>query len=338
MKDFSTSLDKKIVFSCNISCFLIFNSSLYNFLMSVLNQKTINDTIEFQGIGLHSGKNVNLKVKPAEPNTGIIFKRTDLKKSNYIVPEIFNVSSALFCTTISNDEGISVSTIEHLMGALFGKGVDNAIIEVDNEELPILDGSAIKYVQEIEKVGLKISDTPIKIIKIEKKISFVDGSKLISIEPNKISLDIDFELKYENSVIGNQRNNINVYTDDLEDIYNSRTFCLYEDIEKLKKMNLANGGSLENAIVVKNDEVLNKEGLRNEKEFVNHKILDCMGDLYLSGYKMIAKIVCSQGGHKLTNQLLRKVFEDNSNFSIIEVKEKSIPHSFINKSQLKSIA
>ena len=306
--------------------------------MSVLNQKTINDTIEFQGIGLHSGNNVNLKVKPAEPNTGIIFKRTDLKKSNYIVPEIFNVSSALFCTTISNDEGISVSTIEHLMGALFGKGVDNAIVEVDNEELPILDGSAIKYVQEIEKVGLKISDTPIKIIKIEKKISFVDGSKFISIEPNKISLDIDFELKYENSVIGNQRNNINVYTDDLQDIYNSRTFCLYEDIEKLKKMNLANGGSLENAIVVKNDEVLNKEGLRNEKEFVNHKILDCMGDLYLCGYKMIAKIICSQGGHKLTNQLLRKVFEDNTNFSIIEVKEKNVPHSFINKSQLKSIA
>ena len=306
--------------------------------MSVLNQKTINDTIEFQGIGLHSGKNVNLKVKPAEPNTGIIFKRTDLKKSNYIVPEIFNVSSALFCTTISNDEGISVSTIEHLMGALFGKGVDNAIVEVDNEELPILDGSAIKYVQEIEKVGLKISDTPIKIIKIEKKISFVDGSKFISIEPNKISLDIDFKLKYENSVIGNQRNNINVYTDDLQDIYNSRTFCLYEDIEKLKKMNLANGGSLENAIVVKNDEVLNKEGLRNEKEFVNHKILDCMGDLFLSGYKIIGSLTCSQGGHNLTNKLLKKLLNDKKNYSLIEIKGKNLPHSLADKSQLRSIA
>ena len=137
--------------------------------MSILSQKTINNNINFKGVGLHSGLYANLTIKPAEPNTGIIFKRTDLKKSNYIVPEIFNVSSALFCTTISNDKGISVSTIEHLMGALFGKGVDNAIIEVDNEELPILDGSAIKYVQEIEKVGLKISDTPIKIIKIEKK-------------------------------------------------------------------------------------------------------------------------------------------------------------------------
>ena len=120
--------------------------------MSVLNQKTLNDTIKFHGIGLHSGKSVNLTVKPADPNTGIIFKRADLKKDNYIIPEIFNVSSALFCTTISNDQGISVSTIEHLMGALFGKGVDNAIVEVDNEELPILDGSAKIYVQEIEKV------------------------------------------------------------------------------------------------------------------------------------------------------------------------------------------
>ena len=151
-------------------------------------------------------------------------------------------------------------------------------------------------------------------------------------------MDIDFEIKYENSLIGTQRNLIKVYEDDLADIFNSRTFCLYEDVEKLKKMNLAKGGSLDNAIVVKDNKVLNKENLRNEKEFVNHKILDCMGDLYLSGYKIIGKLVCSQGGHKLTNQLLRKVFEDNQNFSILEIKEKNIPHSLVNKSYLKSIA
>ena len=306
--------------------------------MSVLNQKTLNSEIKFSGIGLHSGKKVNLQVKPAAPNTGIIFKRTDIEKNNYIVPGIFNVSSALFCTTISNDEGVSVSTIEHLMGALFGKGVDNAIVEVDNEELPILDGSAKKYIKEIDIVGLKVSEFPIKIIKIEKKVSFIDGSKSISIEPNKLSLDIDFEIKYKNTFIGNQRNSINVYVDNLEDIYNSRTFCLYEDIENLRKMDLAKGGSLDNAIVVKGNEVMNKEGIRNKKEFVNHKILDCMGDLYLSGYKLIAKVVCSQGGHKLTNELLRKVFQDKSNYSIIEVKEKNIPHTIINKTPLKSIA
>ena len=306
--------------------------------MSILNQKTINKDITFKGVGLHSGLEATMILKPAAPNAGIIFKRTDLKKNNIIIPNIFNVSSAVFCTTISNEDGVSVSTLEHLMGALFGLGVDNVLIEIDNYEVPILDGSAKIFVEEILKAGIKISSVPIKVIKIEKKIQFIDGNKKISIEPSKVSLDIDFELKYENALIGEQRNLIKVYDSNLSDIYNSRTFCLYEDIEKLKEMGLAKGGNLENAIVVKDDKILNEGGLRNEKEFVNHKILDCMGDLYLTGYKIIGKIVCSQGGHKLTNQLLRQVFENDENFSLIEIKEKSLPHAFINKSKLRSIA
>ncbi|MDC1280181.1 UDP-3-O-acyl-N-acetylglucosamine deacetylase [Pelagibacteraceae bacterium] len=306
--------------------------------MSVLNQKTINKDITFKGVGLHSGLEVNLFIKPAEPNTGIIFKRTDLKDNNIIVPNLFNVSSAVYCTTISNENGASISTIEHLMGALYGLGIDNALIEVDNKEIPILDGSAKQFVDAIIKTGIRSSNSPIKIIKIEKKIEFHDGEKLISIEPSKISLDIDFELKYENELIGTQRNSIKVFESDLTDIYNSRTFCLFEDVEKLKDMGLAKGGNLDNAIVVKNNKILNEKGLRNKKEFVNHKILDCMGDLYLAGYKIIGKIICSRGGHKLTNQLLRKVFENNENFSLIEIKEKNLPHTFINKSHLRSIA
>ena len=306
--------------------------------MSILNQKTINKDITFKGVGLHSGLEATMILKPAAPNSGIIFKRTDLKKNNIIIPNIFNVSSAVFCTTISNEDGVSVSTLEHLMGALLGLGVDNVLIEIDNYEVPILDGSAKIFVEEILKVGIKTSSVPIKVIKIEKKIEFIDGNKKISIEPSKVSLDIDFELKYENALIGEQRNLIKVYESNLSDIYNSRTFCLYEDIEKLKGMGLAKGGNLENAIVVKDDKILNEGGLRNEKEFVNHKILDCMGDLYLAGYKIIGKIVCSQGGHKLTNQLLREVFENDENFSLIEIKEKSLPHTFINKSNLRSIA
>ena len=306
--------------------------------MSVLNQKTLKETITIDGIGLHSGKNVHMKIKPARPNTGIIFKRTDIKNNNFVVPGVFNVSSAIYCTTISNDYGVTVSTIEHLMGALFGMGIDNVLIEINNEEVPILDGSAKIFVNEINRAGINTSEIPIKIIKIEKKISFEDGKKTISIEPNKISLDIDFEIKYKNSLIGTQRNLVKVYEDDLTEVYNSRTFCLFEDVEKLKKMNLAKGGTLENAVVVEGQKILNKNGLRNKKEFVNHKILDCMGDLYLSGYKIIGKLICSQGGHKLTNQLLRRVFKDNTNFSIIEVKEKNIPHLFINRNILKSIA
>jgi UDP-3-O-[3-hydroxymyristoyl] N-acetylglucosamine deacetylase len=306
--------------------------------MSALNQKTINNDITFKGVGLHSGANVTMTVKPAKPNSGILFKRVDIKENNIIIPNIFNVSSAVFCTTIANESGVSVSTIEHLMGALYGLGIDNALVEIDNQEVPILDGSAKLFIEEILKAGIKISEAPIKIIKIEKRIEFNDGKKTISIEPSKVSLDIDFELKYENSLIGTQRNLVNVFESDLTDIYNSRTFCLFDDIEKLKEMGLAQGGSLDNAIVVKDNDILNEEGLRNKKEFVNHKILDCMGDLYLTGYKMIGKIVCSQGGHKLTNQLLRKVFQQDENFSLIEITEKHLPNTFINKSHLRSIA
>ena len=306
--------------------------------MSALNQKTLKESIFLSGVGLHTGEVSNLTIKPAEPNSGIIFKRTDVRGNNIVIPNVFNVSSAVFCTTISNQNGVSVSTIEHLMGAFYGMGIDNALIEIDNQEVPILDGSAKLFVEAILSVGLKISNAPIKIIKIEKKIEFNDGKKTISFEPSKISLDIDFELKYENDFIGTQRNLIKVYESDLTEIYNSRTFCLFEDVKKLKEMGLAKGGSLDNAIVVKDKELLNEKGLRNENEFVNHKILDCMGDLYLAGYKIIGKIICSQGGHKLTNQLLRKVLSDNNNYSLFEIKEKNLPHTLLDRNLLKSIA
>jgi len=306
--------------------------------MSALSQKTIENPIIIKGLGLHTGEPVIMKINPAEPNTGIVFKRTDLKSNNYVIPSIFNVSDTSFCTTVENEFGAKVSTIEHLMAALFGLGIDNALIEIDSQEVPILDGSAKGFVEKINLSGIKLSDVPIKIIKIEKKVFIKDGKKTMFIEPNKISLEIDFEIKYKNELIGNQRNLVNVYETDLSEIYNSRTFCVYEDIENLKKMNLAKGGSLENALVVKENKILNEGGLRNNKEFVNHKILDCMGDLYLSGYKIIGKVVCSQGGHKLTNQLLREVFQNKDNFTIVEIKEKNIPHSLINRKYLRSIA
>ena len=306
--------------------------------MSVLNQKTIKNILRFEGIGLHSGKEVVMRLYPAQPNTGIIFKRSDLKINNIIYPNVFNVSSASYCTKITNESGVSVSTVEHLMAALCGLGIDNLLIELNSEELPIMDGSAKKFVESIENVGFKISDQPIRIIKINKKITYSDGEKYISFEPNKISLEIDFEIKYKQNSILNQRNTKNIYMDDLNDMYESRTFCLFEDVEKLKEMGLAQGGSLNNAIVIKGDTILNDEKLRNEKEFVNHKILDCLGDIYLAGYKMVGKITSSQGGHNVTNMGLRDLLSNNENFSIIELKEKNIPHSFLVKNPLKSSA
>ena len=306
--------------------------------MNYLTQKTIKEKVSFSGIALHNGLNVNVSIKPANPNFGIVFKRVDLKTNNLVFPNFMNVTNTSLNTTVENEFGVKVSTIEHLMGALFGLGIDNALIEIDNEEVPILDGSAKEFIQKILLSGIKVSEAPIKIVKINKKIEYSEGERFISIKPSTLSLDIDFELKYQNKIIGDQRNKVKVYEDDLTDVYNSRTYCLFEDIEFIKKQGLAKGGSLVNAVVVKGNEILNQEGLRNDKEFVNHKILDCIGDLYTSGYRIVASIVCSQGGHYLTNQLLRKVFQNKENFSILEIKEKNLPHALINRNLLRSIA
>tara|TARA_B100000963_G_scaffold357188_1_gene378800 strand:- start:42 stop:962 length:921 start_codon:yes stop_codon:yes gene_type:complete len=306
--------------------------------VAYLNQKTIKNNITFSGIALHTGSDVNVCIKPADPNFGIVFKRVDLKKNNLVYPNFMNVTNTSLNTTVENEFGVKVSTIEHLMGALFGLGIDNALIEIDNEEVPILDGSAKVFIEKILSVGVQSCDSPIKIIKINKKIKYSDGERFISVKPCALNLEISFELKYKNEIIGNQSNTFKVYEDDLTDVYNSRTYCLFEDIENIKKNGLAKGGSLENAIVVKNNEILNPEGLRNKKEFVNHKILDCIGDLYTTGYRIIGNINCSQGGHYLTNQFLRKVFKDKENFSIIEIKEKNLPHNLINRNFLRSIA
>ena len=306
--------------------------------MSYLTQKTIKNNVSFDGVALHSGLNVNVIIKPAQPNFGIVFKRVDLKTNNLVYPSFINVTNTSLNTTIENEYGVKVSTIEHLMGALFGLGIDNALIEIDNEEVPILDGSAKEFIEKIIFSGIEVSDAPIKIIKVNKNIEYKDGERYISIQPSTLSLDIDFELKYKNQIIGNQRNKVKVFEDDLTDIFNSRTFCLYEDIEAIRKIGLAQGGSLDNAIVVKDGEILNKNGLRNKKEFVNHKILDCIGDLFTSGYRIIGSVICSQGGHYLTNQLLRALFKNKENFSIIEIKERNLPHSILNRNLFKSIA
>ena len=306
--------------------------------MPILTQRTVSKKISIDGIGIHTGLKANLDILPAHPNTGIIFKRVDIKKNNIIIPTYNNVVDTTLCTTISNDYGAKVSTIEHLMGAFYGLGIDNVIVELNSQEVPIMDGSAKQFVELILQAGIQASDVPIKIIKVEQQAEVREGDKAISINKSNVSLDIDFEIKYQNPFIKTQRNKVNVFEDNLTDIYNSRTFCLFEDIEKLQDMELGKGGSLENALVVKGNSLINKEGLRNEKEFVNHKILDCMGDLYLSGYKMIGSLTCSQGGHHLTNKLLRKLFSDQKNYSLIEIKGKNLPHSLANKNQLRSIA
>ena len=254
--------------------------------MQKIYQTSLNDCISFEGIGLHSGKTSKIKILPGIEDQGIIFKRIDLKENNTVKANYKNVSSAKLCTTLKNKHGVKVSTVEHLLAALYIAEIDNAIVEIDNEEIPIMDGSAKDFLDAIKKEEVKILQKKRKYLKVTEKFELIDGERKISIEPCNSYLEVDFQLNYKNEVIGKQRNVINFQKDNLEDVSNSRTFCLFEDIEKIKKIGLAKGGSLDNAVVVNDSKVLNEKGLRNEKEFVNHKILDLAGDFLLSGFRI----------------------------------------------------
>ena len=296
-------------------------------------QKTISENISFEGIGLHSGEISTVKILPANEDTGIIFKRVDLKNNNIIKANFLNVTSTKLCTTLENTHGVKVSTVEHLLAAIYISGIDNAIIEISGEELPIMDGSAKEFLDNIKKRGLKKQNKKRKYLKVKEKIELKDGKREISIQPNDTSLEVSFQLDYKNKVIGKQKNTVDFQKDNLRDVINSRTFCLYNDIEKIKKIGLAKGGSLDNAVVVDEDKILNEDGLRNKKEFVNHKILDLSGDFLLSGYRILGKVFCYHGGHELTNLLLHKIFERKSLLKFTELdsvyisKEIKFKHS-----------
>ena len=307
------------------------------YLVLNLFQKTINEIATFSGIGLHNGLDSKIKILPAEENYGIVFKRKDLSENNIIKANFENVCSAKLCTTLKNKFNVSVSTVEHLLAALYITGIDNALIEINNSEVPIMDGSSKEFVETISRIGVKDLKAKRKYLKIIKKFELNEDEKFIAIEPNSDGFKVDFQLVYINEVIGKQRNKIDFTDKDLTKVYTSRTFCLYEDIEKIKKIGLAKGGSLENAVVVKNMEILNREGLRNSKEFVNHKILDLAGDFLLSGYRILGNVKCIQGGHSLSNLFLRAFFKDKSNFVIIEL-EKSKPDKTIFKTPINKLA
>jgi len=288
-------------------------------------QKTLKEPIEFEGVGLHNGIKVNLCLKPSEVNSGIKFKRTDVDKDKSIIEASYkNVSSPILCTKIKNSHGVSVSTIEHLMAAFYLEGIDNVLVEIDAPEVPIMDGSAFDFVEAIRSFGTQEQNYSKKFIKVLKKIEVKDGPKYISIEPLTKDLIIDFEIVYKNPLIRTRRKEFKLSNGDLTSIYNSRTFCLYEDIDQIRRQGLAKGGSLENAIVVKENRILNEDGLRYRDEFINHKILDCIGDLMLSGHRIFGHIKTSQGGHKLTNVLLREFLSNQSNweFESFEGKRK----------------
>ena len=288
------------------------------------NQKTLKSQVSFSGIGLHSGANVDVTLIPSNSNSGIIFKRTDLKKNNEIISNFKNVSSAKLCTKIENDFGASVSTIEHLMAAFYICGIDNLVVNLNGPEVPIMDGSAKDFVKIIKNCGLKILEGKRKFVKIKNKVELKEDNRSINITPTNNNFEVKFTLHYEKSpLIQNQTNSTNFKEKNLEHIYTARTFCLHEDIKAIQSIGLAKGGSLDNAVVVQGEKILNEGGLRSTKEFVNHKILDLAGDFMLSGARVIGSVECIHGGHALTNEFLKKIFSEKSNYDVIESESSS---------------
>ena len=293
-------------------------------------QKTLKQKTSFEGIGLHTGKVAKVSLNPAPENSGIVFKRTDIKKNNIIKANYENISSTNLCTVLKNENNSSISTVEHLVAAFYITGIDNVLVEVDNAEIPIMDGSSKDFMKIINNAGIEEQSKKRKYVKVLKEIEINEGNKHINLSSDSKSLRVDYELDYENKLISNQRNKINFLSDNLKDIYTSRTFCLYKDIEKIKKAGLAKGGSLDNAIVVDEDKIINENGLRNEKEFVNHKILDLAGDLFLAGHRIVGNIKTKHGGHELNKKCLDLLFSDKNNYEISEINQPKIrKESFI---------
>ncbi len=301
-------------------------------------QNTLSQPVVFEGHGLHSGKKSKITIFPGQEDTGIVFKRIDLKDNNLVTANYKSVCSAKLCTTLKNEYGVEVSTVEHLLAALYISDIDNALIEINSAEVPIMDGSAKEFLEILKKTDLRILNKKRKYLKILKKLNFEDGEKKISIEPTNSSFEINFQLNYKNKIIGKQKNHVNFDKDSLVDISSSRTFCLYQDIQKIKELGLAKGGSLDNALVVDKDKILNKDGLRNSKEFVNHKILDLAGDFVLSGYRVLGKIDCYHGGHKLTNQFLRELFKSPEIYTEFEFDDISVTKKVRENKPLKLAA
>ena len=290
---------------------------MIDILNNSINQQTINNPVSINGIGLHSGVEVSMKLFPAEADYGIKFIRKDLTDNNVIEALWSNVSNTKLSTTISNKSGVTVSTIEHLMSALSGLHIDNIKIEIDGPEVPIMDGSSIKFVNLINSTSIKNLNKKRKILKVKKNIKIEKDDSSVELKPNN-QFSIDFEIDFPSKLVSQQSCQLQLVNGNYKtDIASARTFGFEKDVDMLRSNGLALGGSLENAVVVGESKILNSEGLRYEDEFVRHKILDCIGDLYLAGAPIQGYFLGNKSGHNLNNLLLRSLFSDKNNYEYI---------------------
>ena len=288
-----------------------------NRIKTYMMQTTLNCKLLFSGVGIHNGKAVNMSIEPGAPNTGIIFERIDLHENNLIKANIDNVETSPLCTKITNEHGVSVSTIEHLMATFNGLSIDNAKIKLNSPELPAMDGSSEEYTRKINQSGIRIQNQNRNYLKIIKKVTIREGKRYITINPaNQLTLNV--EINYPETIVGNDKfSYIHSKEAFVKNISRARTFAFSEDIQKMRTAGLAIGGSLSNAIVVDKFKIVNPSGLREDKEFIKHKTLDCLGDFYLLGMPMIGDIECYAPGHKLNHQFLKEILKDKTNFAIL---------------------
>lgn len=289
--------------------------------MEKYQQKTIKHEISCVGIGLHTGNKISMTLKPAEINTGIVFHRTDAAGRDAYIPARHEyVVDTRMCTCIGNKDGVKVATIEHLMAAIHAMGINNMMIDIDGPETPVMDGSSAPFVFLLECAGIKAQGASLKALRILKPVRYTSGDKELVLTPAEKGLNMHFSIDFPASVIGHQEADLDLTAANFKNMFSrARTFGFLQDIEMLRSIGLARGGSLENAILVNDNMIMNKDGLRYSNEFVRHKMLDAVGDLYMCGYPMIAGFSGSRSGHTDTNALLSAVFADENNYEIVDM-------------------
>lgn len=287
-------------------------------MLKSVHQHTLKNSFTVIGVGVHSGAAATMTVNPASANNGITFIRTDIKdRNNAVAARWDNVTDTRLCTVIANQDGVSVSTIEHLLSALAAAGIDNAVVEIDGPEIPIMDGSALDFMTAIDTAGIQRQKAPRCELHIKKTVSYQEGNKEVFLSPAEGQY-FGFEISFDNPLIGRQKYTHQLKTESYrKEISSARTFGFLHEVEQLRKMGLARGGSLENAIVVDGDKILNPEGLRFKNEFVRHKILDAIGDIYLAGAQMVGHYHGVRAGHAMNNKVLRVLFSQPDAYEFV---------------------
>jgi UDP-3-O-[3-hydroxymyristoyl] N-acetylglucosamine deacetylase len=297
----------------------------------MLGQRTLKNSIRAQGVGMHSGQKVLMTLRPAAPDTGIVFRRTDLDPPAEVRAYALNVGDTQLGTTLINGEA-RVSTVEHLLSAFAGLGIDNAYVELSAAEVPIMDGSAGPFVFLMQSAGFEDQRTPKKFVRIKQRVRVEDGDKWAEFRPFD-GFKVNFEIEFNHPLFKRRGNKASMdfsTTSFLKEVSRARTFGFMRDLEMLRARNLALGGSFDNAIVLDDFRVLNEDGLRYEDEFVKHKILDAIGDLYLLGHSLIGEFSGFKSGHKLNNQLLRKLISEPSTWeSVVFEKPSDAPIAYV---------